>query len=429
MPGITPAISPPADGFPKVDAPAESQAVRPGFGAWADATLRPNFLVRWAFYLSIFSIPFSHLYLPGTGERVGVTRLVQALILCAVLSQPRVCVRLIPVALFWLLAYCALRIFDGLYLTPDLSSTWWPTTFKWIQFSLPWVWVMFNVLRFPNFGRSGLWALAWGCSVCAMFHMAGIGVIDVDNGVEGRSTVFDQNANEIGFIYAIAIVALVGLGMLKTTKPVGRLLAFGLIALVGAGLAKTGCRTGILIVAIGTATLLFDAEAFIPRTRRYASLLVLAAMLGLVLYLMPSIVQRLEKVDSPRFSQQEGRVRMLPVLWEMFLRSPIYGSGPDRYQFELTRRAMPYLIRDQKTISAHNMVLFLLVETGVIGFLFVGIGLWKVLAAAWRARLGACGVLPLALILPLIVSGLTVGNPINHQIFWLAIAYALAGAA
>jgi len=119
---------------------------------------------------------------------------------------------------------------------------------------------------------------------------------------------------------------------------------------------------------------------------------------------------------------------MVPVLWEMFLRSPIYGSGPDRYQFELTRRAMPYLIKQQRTIAAHNLVLLLLVETGVIGFLIFSFGIGAALKAAWRARLGALGALPLAMILPLAIAGVIVSDPSHHLIFWFATAYALSGA-
>src|SRR5262249_40428154 len=66
----------------------------------------PNAFVRWAFLLSIFSIPFTCVYLPGTGDRVGVLRLVQLLLLSAVLSQPRVCLRFVPVALLWFVVYC-----------------------------------------------------------------------------------------------------------------------------------------------------------------------------------------------------------------------------------------------------------------------------------------------------------------------------------
>jgi len=36
--------------------------------------LHPNLLVRSAFYFSLAAIPFLRLYVPGTGERVGVQR-------------------------------------------------------------------------------------------------------------------------------------------------------------------------------------------------------------------------------------------------------------------------------------------------------------------------------------------------------------------
>jgi O-antigen ligase len=118
---------------------------------------------------------------------------------------------------------------------------------------------------------------------------------------------------------------------------------------------------------------------------------------------------------------------MAPVLWEIFLRSPVYGSGPDQYQFELTRRAMPYLVREQKTIDAHNLPLLLLVETGIIGFAVFSFGIWKTLQAAWKARLKSCGYLPLALLLPFLVAAMTVSNPTSDRVFWLVVAYALAG--
>src|SRR5437016_12301540 len=70
----------------------------------------PNALVRWAFYLSLCAIPFAQLYVPGTAERVGVKRLIQALIFGAILSRPRICLRLIPVSLLWFFVYCCLRV-------------------------------------------------------------------------------------------------------------------------------------------------------------------------------------------------------------------------------------------------------------------------------------------------------------------------------
>src|SRR5678816_1687653 len=120
---------------------------------------------------------------------------------------------------------------------------------------------------------------------------------------------------------------------------------------------------------------------------------------------------------------------MAPVLWEMFFRSPIYGSGPDGYQLELTRRSMPHLLKDQRLVVAHNLALLLLVETGLIGFLLFGSGFMTGLVSAWRARLKSCGSLPLALIVPLGLASIILGDPSHHLVFWFAMAYALAGTA
>jgi hypothetical protein len=429
MSAIVTAISTTVEGCPKLDSGRTPKAARPDFGAFAADGLQANLIVRWAFYLSVFAIPFARLYLPGTGDRIGVTRLVQALILGAVLSQPRVCLRLLPVALFWFLAYCGLRIFAGLWFTPESSALWWPSTLDWLQFSLPWVWVMFNALQFPNVARRGLWALVWGCFLCALFHIAGIGVAELDKGIEGRSSVFGENANVAGTTYAIAAIVLVGLGMLQDVKLHQRLLLLPLIAVVGVGLAKTGSRTALLILVMGIAVLFCQGSSFGSRTKRLAILVLIGAVLAGVIWQIPAAIKRFEKLDSSKIHEQEGRVRMIPVLWEMFLRSPIYGSGPDGYEFELTRRTMPYLLKDQRMIVSHNLALLLLVETGIIGLLLFSSGLKAGLVSAWRARLKPCGSLPLALILPLTIAAVTVSDPSHDLVFWFAMAYALAGAA
>ncbi|HXJ73208.1 MAG TPA: O-antigen ligase family protein, partial [Candidatus Dormibacteraeota bacterium] len=163
--------------------------------------------------------------------------------------------------------------------------------------------------------------------------------------------------------------------------------------------------------------------------QRYASGALLGIGLAMIIWQVPTVVERFKDLDPHNLGQHNPRARMAPVLWEMFLRSPIYGSGPDQYQFELTRRAMPYLVRDQRTIAAHNLVLLLLVETGLVGFLIFSAGLRAALVAAWKARRQESGWLPLALLLPLLVAAIVLSNPATHHVFWFAIAYALAGPA
>lgn len=390
--------------------------------------LRPNLLVRVAFYFTLAAIPFLRLYVPGTGERLGIQRVAQLLMLAAVFSRPRVCLRFIPFSLLWFFAYCVLRILSGLLQAPEYSKVWWPSSLELLQFYLPLAWLIFNILHYPKFAHGGLWAYVLGVSFCALLHIAGIGVAEVDQGIGGRSAIFDQNANEIGEIYGAALVALVALGLFRSTKQKLRFIIFPLAGFVAIGLAKTGSRTGTLFAVLGILILLPQTRAFVPRVKRYLVILLLAAVFAGVMSQIPTVLKRFQAASSGP-ATDESRVRMIPVLWEIFLRSPITGTGPDRYQYELTRRAMPYLTEKQQTISCHHLALLLLVETGVIGFtvFFIGVGL--ALASAWRARHGPCGLLPMAWLLPMTLGGLAISSNIYSPVFWIAIAYALASAA
>jgi O-Antigen ligase len=428
MPDFTPEMNCPGAGVSEWPARTEPVTSQPGFTARAAEALRPNVLVRWAFYLSVFAIPFSYLYLPGTGGRIGVLRIVQMFILCGILSQPRVCLRLAPTALFWFLGYIAMRILWGLWLTPEMVASWWPSSREFLEF-LPWVWVMFNVLQFPDARRGGLWALGLGCSLCALFHIAGIGVTEVANGLDNRSSVFGVNANELGATYATAMVALLWLWLVPTRTLSQRLLPFPLFVLIGIAMAKTGSRTAIFILAIGILVLLFFGKTLGSKLRRLACLLLLGAVVAVIVWQIPTVMERFEELNPHNIGEHNPRARMAPVLWEMFLRSPLYGLGPDSYHWELTRRAMPYLFNEGMLIDAHNLLLQLLVETGIIGLLLFSLGVKAALLSAWKARLNSCGPLPLALLLPIVISGATISLPSYHPAFWLATAYALAGAA
>jgi O-antigen ligase len=388
--------------------------------------LQPNFLVRWAFYFSVFAIPFARIYLPGTGERVGVTRLIQALIICAVVSQPRVCIRFIPSALLWFIAYCILRVLTGMWLTPELRAVWWPNTMGWLQFSLPWLWIMFNVLQFPKIGRGGLWALIWGSSLCALLHVAGIGVVELSTGVEGRSTIFRENANVVGIAYAITLIVMAALGLFRDIKVSRRVVLLPLAVIVAIAMAKTGSRSAVVVLAMGIGVLLFQGSVFGSKIKRLGILLLVGGVLTGVIWQIPAVAKRFEMLDASQI-RYEGRARMIPTLWEIFLRNPIHGSGPAGYQFELTRRAMPHWFERGVKLSAHNLALLLLIETGIIGFLLFFSGVKEALVAAWRARLKPCGSLPLALLLPLAIAGIVMSDPSQHLVFWFATAYALAG--
>jgi O-antigen ligase len=331
----------------------------------------------------------------------------------------------VPIAVLWFLGYCLLQSGLGLWLTPELRFVWWPRTLSWLQFSLPWLWIMFNVLNFPGMGRRGLWALAWGCSLCGLLHIAGVGVVELDRGIEGRSSIFGENANVMGATYAIAVIAMVGLGMPKKLKLSWRIVLLPLIAVVAIGLAKTGSRGAVLMLLMGIGILVFQGSSFGSRTKRFGALLLIGAVLAGITWQIPTVMKRFERLHTS--SRQESRVRMMSVLADIFSRSPLYGSGPAGYESELLWRAMPHRGKYQSTTNAHNLFWKLLVETGVIGFLLFAAGVKPSVVGAWKARLSPLGSLPLALILPQVIAGIAFMDPSHHLVFWLAVAYGLAG--
>lgn len=405
---------------------ASSIAHPPGIEIYDDRMVRPNFLVRSAFCLSIFAIPFSLVYVPGTGDRFGVMRIIQLLMLGSILSQPRVCLRLLPTALIWFLGFIVLRTVWGLWFTPEMAFLWSAKCRQFVSF-LPWAWFLFNVLQFPGAHRSGLWALGLGVALCALLHIAGVGVQIVDDQSGNRSAVFGLNANDLGLTYATAATALLGMWVFEVRTTLQRLLPFPLIALIGVAVAKTGSRSAVLVLAAGVIVIMVLARGVDSKVRRITSVFLLGTMVALALWQIPTVLERFEIINVRNLGENNPRARMLPVLWEMFLRHPVFGMGPESYSFELTRKAMPYLLARGETIGAHNLVLLVLVETGIVGLLVFSIGPLKALAAAWRARLTPAGPLPLALFLPLVLAAATVSQPMFLPIFWLAVAYALAG--
>lgn len=106
----------------------------------------------------------------------------------------------------------------------------------------------------------------------------------------------------------------------------------------------------------------------------------------------------------------------------MFLDRPVIGWGPVSYGYELgSRTGVAYR-------GAHNLYLFLLIETGLVGAVPFFIALGLCLQSAWHNRGGAYGVLPLALLVLMLIANLS-GDWLDRKLLWVTLAYALASGA
>jgi O-antigen ligase len=104
----------------------------------------------------------------------------------------------------------------------------------------------------------------------------------------------------------------------------------------------------------------------------------------------------------------------------MFLERPFLGWGYVELDTELGYR-MGLIDRPKGT---HNLVLHLLLEVGVVGAVPFFVGLFLCLRAAWSARRGPQGVLPLAILVTMLVGSLA-GHLLARKEFWLILALAM----
>jgi O-antigen ligase len=107
----------------------------------------------------------------------------------------------------------------------------------------------------------------------------------------------------------------------------------------------------------------------------------------------------------------------------MISEQPIFGWQPIRSFFELGRR-----IKTWSGTDAHNLYLHLLIEVGFVGMVPFLVGLWLCIRAAWKARKGKMGIMPLALLAGLLAYSIG-GTTLATKTTWLLLALGLASAA
>jgi len=187
----------------------------------------------------------------------------------------------------------------------------------------------------------------------------------------------------------VGLLALCGLAFGRQRSDLKALLLMvfcsGLLALE---IVRTGSRGSIV-------ALIMSLMAFpLKKTKRFASKLgiVLAGILvvGFLVWASFSIKSVRERWESTfETGETAGRNTIYSNALDMFLEKPILGWGPVTHRAELgSRLGLPF--RD-----THNLYLYILTETGILGGIPFFIGLWLCLQSAWKARDGFQGSCPL----------------------------------
>ena len=257
-------------------------------------------------------------------------------------------------------------------------------------------WISYNVMGNERVVKGTLLTLILSCTLLAVLMILGL----QESPYEDRETALGWNPNALATILSLGLLGIVGLAFGRRTR---EFKVFVLMALCSGVLAiaivRTGSRGAVIALIVGF--LAFPLK----KTKRLSSKiqLVLIGVLAIgflawTSYQSESVRERWESTFAT--GETAGRDTIFSKAWDMFLERPLFGWGPVTNYYELgSRLGLPY--RD-----THNLYLWVLTETGMLGAIPFFIGLWFCLWAAWRARNGLQGVLPLAMLLCLLINNM-----------------------
>jgi hypothetical protein len=236
-------------------APGAALPARPP--ALAPSAVNP--VVRAAFYLFVFSIPFE---LPQRTIPYEVPTLVGMLFLATTLLNPSACYRRMPAAGWWFVAYLWAFGLVTIVTAGDYPALVWHLFLVMLQLVLIFG-VATNLLRDERVWRGVLVALVLACCARAGLQVLGIAVTAREQWTGGeRITALGQNANLSAMILSAGLVAVAGLRLGIVTWP--------LAALLGVAIIQTGSRGGLLCAAVGMVMFLCQGRTLWLRVRNAA---------------------------------------------------------------------------------------------------------------------------------------------------------------
>jgi O-antigen ligase len=324
-----------------------------------------------------------------------------------------------PHAMWWFVGYVVVYALNGFFLPEELVGDFIRFLFTILQLLL-FFWIAADLLKDQKMAKTVLFTFSIGSAVLALGIVLGLpgfsATVDA-----GRLEALGDNANALGMLMALSAVMLIGLIVNINFSPFIRKLALPTLMLpVFVVMVQTGSRGAIAVFLIGCLVYLLPYW----RSKRGLISIFLAILgIGAVTYLAatnPDVSERWQQ------TYYEGRLAnreiIFPTAIEMILERPIFGWQPIEFSIELGFRS-----GFRKGSDAHNLYLHLLLEVGLVGAISFLIGLGLCGWAAWKARGGNLGLLPLALFLTLLAANMS-GTGLKQKSLWLVLALALAAA-
>ncbi len=371
-------------------------------------------VVRYSYYAFIFSIPIETLDIGIEGGVFSISKVIGILFIATALLQPQVCFRNPPRPFWYFLAYILVWASLATFQPPQLMGLIAIQLFTLILMLILF-WVSYNLLQEKSLVKGAFLSMVGSCALLASLVLIGFG-----QGIaQGRVTAMSHNANMLGATLSLGLLALLGLAYGRNDMD-GRSRALLWICSGGIGvvLVGTGSRSAMLGLLGGIFLLAARRGNFGLKVK--VGLISLLAIAALVWASYDNDAVRIRWERTLLTGDQSGREEIHPQAWNMFMEKPFFGWGPVSNYVELGARF------GKPTMDAHSLYLWIMTETGLLGTIPFFIGLWICWRTAWRATYGTEGSFPIALLGCLLIVS-TAGSLQHRKLFWVILAYSLAG--
>lgn len=380
----------------------------------------PTRVIRWLFYAFVLSLPFETVsegwFEPTTG--------LGALLVLSALLQPGLFLRWPPKG-FWcfivyLYVFAALSLLEpSVYRQATLMNL-----FLLAQLTLL-GWIGFCLMGDRKTAERALLTFAAGCIFLSLLQVTGFAsrAVEADVASVVRVTAFGFHPNNLARILMLGMLSLVGLTLARSTSLIRPLLLIGpFVLLLGVAMVQTGSRGGLIALSAGVMTLVLRRGSMMMKVLNGLGLMVLLGVFFVAA--LQSDIMRARFEDTIEEGDVARRERIYPTAFGMFQEKPLFGWGPITSTFELGMRlGHP----EEETKNPHNLILFGLVSTGLLGALPLFVGLVFCGLSAFKTRTGPHGILPLAMFVAVMVANMS-GLWLFNKLHWLVMAYALASA-
>jgi O-antigen ligase len=390
------------------------------------ASIVPTLTVRYVYYAFIFSLPFEKADVEIGGfplSRILGFILVAVAIAAALLGKHRLRLEVPPKAFWFFMVYLGVYVALGVNVIvnsgPDagLQTPVIQGIRTLIQLLIVF-WISYNLMQYERITKGALQTLALSCIIVAGLQSLGM---TGDITTQGRQAAFGSNENMIAEILSLGLLIVVGLAYGRENTDLKSRFVFWLCSgVLALSIVITGSRGSIIAVMAGLLVLFLKGKTLKFKLKMGTVVILAVSLLGWLSYEIPAVRERWERTYYE--GDTAGRDAIFGAAWEIFLEKPFTGWGPVNHIYEVGSRLG---LGDSK--DTHNIVLWILTESGLVGAVPFFWGLLLCWRAAWRSRHGIQGSLPMSLLVFILIRGMS-GSAHYDKLFWVVLAYALSSA-